>query len=53
MSHITFVIIDRLTIWYFLPSAHPFRTVKVAQIFMDKVIKLHGWPIKIISDRNS
>ncbi|XP_027364512.1 uncharacterized protein LOC113871615 [Abrus precatorius] len=45
---------DRYTKYaHFLPLAHPFGAAKVGQIFLDYVDKLHSWPTKIISDRDS
>ena len=49
-----FVVCDRLTKYaHFLPLAHPFGAAKVAQLFMDNIVRLHGWPSEIISDRDS
>jgi len=49
-----FVVIDRLTKYaHFLPLAHPFGAAKMTTLFMDNIIKLHGWPLDIISDRDS
>jgi len=38
---------------HFLPLAHSFGAAKVASLFMDNIIKLHGWPQNIILDRDS
>ena len=51
---VIFVVCDRLTKYaHFLPLAHPFGAAKVAQLFMDNIVRLHGWPSEIISDRDS
>jgi len=51
---VTFVVTDRLTKYaHFLLLANPFGAAKVATLFMDNIIKLHGWPQDIISDKDS
>jgi hypothetical protein len=47
------VIIDKSTKYaHFLPLAHPFTALSVAQVFVDNIYKLHGLPKAIISDRD-
>ena len=47
------VVVDRLSkSAYFLALAHPFTAKMVAEKFMDGVVKLHGMPKSIISDRD-
>ena len=51
---VIFVVCDRLTKYaHFLPLAHLFGVAKVAQLFMDNIVKLHGWSSEIILDRDS
>jgi hypothetical protein len=38
---------------HFLPSGHPYTTTTVARVFFDNIVKLHGVPSSIISDRDS
>jgi hypothetical protein len=46
-------VVDHLSKYAHLCSLqHPFTTSTVAQIFMDRVFKLHGMPHFIVSDRN-
>ncbi|XP_019265864.1 PREDICTED: uncharacterized protein K02A2.6-like [Nicotiana attenuata] len=48
------VIVDRLTkSTHFLPVKTTYSGVRYAQIFMNEILRLHGVPISIISDRGS
>jgi transposase InsO family protein len=47
------VVVDRLTKYaHFLPLCHPYSAATVATLFMDSIIKLHGVPLSIVSDRD-
>jgi hypothetical protein len=47
------VVVDRLTKYaHFLSLAHPYTVQKIAQIFVDNILKLHGPPTVIITDRD-
>jgi transposase InsO family protein len=37
---------------HFLPMSHPYTTTSVAKVFFDAIIKLHGIPESIVSDRD-
>jgi hypothetical protein len=47
------VIVDTFSKYgHFLSLAHPFSAAKVAKLFLDNIYKLHGMPVKIVSDRD-
>jgi hypothetical protein len=50
---IILVIVDRFTKYsHFYPIKHPFTASTIAQVFMDNIVKLHGTPKSIVSDRD-
>jgi len=47
------VVVDRLTKYaHFLPVKHPYSASSIAQLFMDHIVKLHGLPSTIVTDRD-
>lgn len=47
------VIVDRLTKYtHFVPLRHPFNAKQVPRAFWENVVKLHGIPVSIVSDRD-
>lgn len=47
------VVIDKFTRYgHFIPIKHPYNTLKIAEMFLDNVYKLHGMPSIILSDRD-
>nr|GEY25726.1 putative reverse transcriptase domain-containing protein [Tanacetum cinerariifolium] len=47
------VIVDRLTkSAYFLPIREDYKTEKLAKIYINKIIAIHGVPVSIISDHD-
>ena len=48
------VVVDKLTKFaHFLLVKHPYTAAIIAQLFMDNVVKLHGLPNSIVSDRDT
>ena len=48
------VIVDRLTkVAHFLPVRTNYGGEKLAQLYVNNIVKLHGVPSKIISDRGT
>ncbi|XP_068653843.1 uncharacterized protein [Aristolochia californica] len=51
---VNFVVVDRFSKYEnFLPRAHLYTAVHVAQLFMDYIVRLHGVPASITSDRDT
>jgi transposase InsO family protein len=52
-EEVILVVVDRLTKFaHFVPLSHPYTVQTIAQAFIDNVMKLHGAPIAIVSDRD-
>jgi hypothetical protein len=48
-----FVVVDHLTKYaHFCPVSHPYTASTIAQFFVDNIVKLHGVPQSIVSDRD-
>lgn len=52
-SNAILVVVDRFTKFaHFLPIKHPFTAHQIAHLLLDSVVKLHGLPKSIVSDRD-
>lgn len=52
-KEVILVVVDRLTKYaHFLPMSHSYSVQSVLQIFLDNIVKLHGIPAVIVSDRD-
>jgi hypothetical protein len=52
-ASVILVVVDRLTKYaHFLPLKHPYTAKSVDKAFVDNVVKQHGVPLSIISDRD-
>jgi len=50
---VIFVVVDRLSKYaHFAPLKTSFTTIKVTEVFVANVVKLHGFPYSIVSDRD-
>ena len=49
-----FVIVDRFSkMSHFIPTTTTVTTPQLAQLFLDNIVRLHGFPRSIVSDRDS
>jgi hypothetical protein len=47
------VIVDRLTVAHFIPMNTTYSRAQLAELYMSRIVCLHGVPKKIVSDRGT
>jgi hypothetical protein len=53
-ADVILVVVNRFTKYgHFVPLCHPYTTPTVARVFVDNIVKLHGMPQTITSDRDT
>jgi hypothetical protein len=52
-KNVIMVVVDRLTKYtHFIPLSHPYTVQKIVDLFMEHIVKLHGPPASIVTDRD-
>lgn len=48
-----FVVVDQFSKYaHFIPLRHPITALQLAEIFLEKIVKLYGMPNTVVSDRD-
>jgi len=47
------VVVDKLKHAHFIPVRDTYKASEIAQVFIKEVVRIHGFPNKIISNRTS
>jgi transposase InsO family protein len=50
---IILTVVDRFSKYtHFVPLGHPYTATSIAKVFFEEIVRLHGWPESIVSDRD-
>lgn len=53
LANVILLVVDKFSKFaHFIPLRHPFTVETVAKLFLDRVYRLHGLPLSIVSDRD-
>ena len=50
---VVLIVVDRFSKYaHFIAVGHPYTATSIARVFFDQIVRLHGLPCSIVSDRD-